>query len=166
MWHEPKVGDKLIAIHPCEMVTYDCETLTVGKEYTVVAIDGVEFAVIADKGPLHWFESTAGTGSILTYFKSPDDIEKTTDTTNFSDKVFTITNSLADLLISKNKKYGNSALKPIRVFSKASTTEQLLVRLDDKLSRLRTQDISEDEDVLEDLLGYLVLLKMSLEKDN
>ena len=84
---------------------------------------------------------------------------------NFADDVSTILTNLESLLIAKNIKYGNSALEPVRVFSKASATEQLLVRLDDKLSRLRTQSITEDEDVLEDLLGYLVLLKIALSKD-
>jgi len=82
----------------------------------------------------------------------------------FAEKVHKVTNDLAELLISKNEKYGNSALEPVRVFSKASATEQLLVRLDDKLSRLRTQSITEDEDVLQDLLGYLVLLKISMQQ--
>lgn len=82
----------------------------------------------------------------------------------FSNKVYKITNDLAKLLVSKNKKYGNSALEPVRVFSKASAIEQLLVRIDDKLSRLRTQSITEDEDVLEDLLGYLVLLKIAIQE--
>jgi len=66
------------------------------------------------------------------------------------------------MLISKNKKYGNSALEPKRIFSKASAEEQLLVRIDDKLSRMSNQD--EDEDVIEDLLGYLVLLKIARSK--
>ena len=83
---------------------------------------------------------------------------------NFADDVASILVNLERLLIAKNVKYGNSALEPVRVFSKASPTEQLLVRLDDKLSRLRTQDITEDEDVLEDLLGYLVLLKIAMSK--
>jgi len=82
---------------------------------------------------------------------------------NFKAKVEAITTELAELLVAKNIKYGNSALEPVRVFSKASPTEQLLVRLDDKLSRLRTQSITEDEDVLQDLLGYLVLLKISMD---
>ncbi len=88
-----------------------------------------------------------------------------THATAFAEKVKQITDDLAELLISKNKKYGNSALDPIRVFSSANPTEQLLVRLDDKLSRIKTQHITEDEDVLEDLLGYLVLLKISINKD-
>jgi len=36
---------------------------------------------------------------------------------------------------------------------------QILVRIDDKLSRMSNQD--EDEDVVSDLLGYLVLLKIA-----
>ena len=79
----------------------------------------------------------------------------------FAIKINHVILELRDLLIRKNKKYGNSALDPIRVFSKASSTEQIKVRLDDKLSRLKTQDIDEDEDVLMDLLGYLVLLKVA-----
>jgi len=69
---------------------------------------------------------------------------------SFSENVYEITNALAEMLISKNAKYGNSALEPKR---------QILVRIDDKLSRMSNQD--EDEDVVSDLLGYLVLLKIA-----
>ena len=64
------------------------------------------------------------------------------------------------LLEEKNAQYGDSALNPIRVFSKADATEQLKVRIDDKLSRLvRGNDsIESDEDVIKDLIGYLILL--------
>lgn len=68
---------------------------------------------------------------------------------------------LGDMLLEKNRKYGDSALSPIRVFSKASVTEQILVRIDDKLSRIRTAALGEDEDVVQDLLGYLILLRIS-----
>lgn len=61
------------------------------------------------------------------------------------------------LLLEKNRKYGDSALNPVRIFSKASTLEQILVRMDDKLSRIRNAETDEDEDVLMDLAGYLVL---------
>lgn len=67
------------------------------------------------------------------------------------------------LLVEKNRKYGDSALQPLRLFSSASTDEQLRVRIDDKLSRLRSIDIAEDEDVLLDLIGYLILLLISQE---
>ena len=72
---------------------------------------------------------------------------------------------LAELLIVKNAKYGDSALNPLRVFSKADPSEQIRVRLDDKLSRLSRGDTSmEDEDVLRDLLGYLILLRVATKR--
>lgn len=71
-------------------------------------------------------------------------------------------NELMSMLLEKNRKYGNSALNPVRVFSKASKVEQILVRLDDKLSRLKNVQIDEDEDVVKDLLGYLILLKIAI----
>jgi hypothetical protein len=73
---------------------------------------------------------------------------------------------ICTLLVQKNVKYGNSALQPVRVFSKASTTEQLLVRIDDKLSRIKTTGLqAPDEDTLNDLIGYLVLLKIATKKE-
>lgn len=64
---------------------------------------------------------------------------------------------VARFLMHKNKAYGDSALKPMRVFSKASPIEQLRVRMDDKISRLsRGESAGEDAEL--DLLGYLVLL--------
>lgn len=63
------------------------------------------------------------------------------------------------MLLAKNRKYGNSALDPVRIFSKAPPDEQLLVRMDDKVSRY-LQGEGDDEDVLFDLLGYLVLYRV------
>lgn len=67
---------------------------------------------------------------------------------------------LKALLIEKNRAYGNSALDPVRVFSKASPEEQILVRIDDKLSRL-ARGSAAGEDVVQDLLGYLILLRVA-----
>ncbi len=44
---------------------------------------------------------------------------------------------VAQMLIEKNISYGNSALDPIRIFSTADSTEQLKVRIDDKLNRVK-----------------------------
>jgi hypothetical protein len=65
---------------------------------------------------------------------------------------------LCTMLIQKNTAYCNSALEPLRMFSKASTREQLLVRLDDKLSRLAHGGEFPGDDTIVDLAGYLVLL--------
>jgi len=84
----------------------------------------------------------------------------TEDKRSFASDVYGITNALAEMLIDKNKKYGNSALEPKRIFSNADPIEQIKVRIDDKLSRMSNQK-KEDEDVVQDLLGYLVLLKIA-----
>ena len=78
--------------------------------------------------------------------------------------IATICDQLKELLLEKNRKYGDSALNPVRVFSNANPLEQIKVRLDDKLSRLRNQQNDEDEDVLTDLIGYLVLYKVALKR--
>ena len=67
---------------------------------------------------------------------------------------------LKQMLVEKNKAYGNSALDPLRVFSKAEPEEQILVRLDDKLSRL-ARGSAAGEDVELDLMGYIVLLRVA-----
>lgn len=79
----------------------------------------------------------------------------------FSSRVHNITNNIAEMLIEKNDKYGNSALEPKRIFSKMDSIEQLYVRIDDKLSRISNKNLNDDEDVIEDLIGYLVLLKIA-----
>lgn len=69
-----------------------------------------------------------------------------------------ICKAISDVLIDKNKKYGNSALKPINVFYKGNNTNSILIRLDDKLSRIKnnTEDIRVND--ICDTIGYLVLL--------
>lgn len=76
--------------------------------------------------------------------------------------IATVCDELKELLLEKNRKYGDSALNPVRVFSQASSLEQIKVRLDDKLSRIRNAQNDEDEDVLTDLIGYVVLYKVAL----
>lgn len=79
-------------------------------------------------------------------------------------KISGICDDIKELLLFKNSKYGDSAINPIRVFSKSSAYEQILVRIDDKLNRITQGDnlLSEDEDVIMDLIGYLVLLKIAI----
>ena len=73
--------------------------------------------------------------------------------------------AIKELLLEKNRKYGDSALSPIRVFSKASPQEQILVRIDDKLNRFKNRQNDEDEDVIQDLIGYLILYKVAQKKN-
>jgi hypothetical protein len=75
--------------------------------------------------------------------------------------IMEVCDGIKELLLEKNKRYGNSATEPKRVFSKASAEEQILVRIDDKLSRIATTGFQDShEDTLQDLIGYLILLKV------
>lgn len=56
--------------------------------------------------------------------------------TTFASKLDAELAELRAFLMSKNQAYGDSALNPVRVFSKSGSTEQLRVRIDDKISRL------------------------------
>ena len=85
----------------------------------------------------------------------------------FAVQVSVVLDEIRDLLIAKNLKYGNSALEPLGVFSKLSAKEGLLVRIDDKLKRIKNGSLErDDEDVVNDLIGYLVLLKIQADKDS
>jgi hypothetical protein len=80
---------------------------------------------------------------------------------DFSHLVSTYLLEIRELLINKNIKYGNSALEPLGVFSQLSAKEGLLIRIDDKLKRIKNGSLeNDDEDVINDLIGYLVLLKI------
>lgn len=74
---------------------------------------------------------------------------------------------LRGLLLSKNLRYGDSALTPIRIFSQADPVEQLRVRVDDKLSRIARGNLNlDDEDTIMDLAGYLILLMIARDVQN
>lgn len=76
-------------------------------------------------------------------------------------KIWTACHEIAHMLIEKNISYGNSALEPARIFSTADSTEQLKVRIDDKLNRVKNnQGFAGDNDI-DDLIGYLMLFKIS-----
>jgi hypothetical protein len=78
----------------------------------------------------------------------------------FVSQLDAVLNDLRQMLVAKNAAYGNSALDPVRVFSKADPAEQLRVRIDDKISRL-LRGAAAGEDTVSDLLGYLILLRIA-----
>ncbi|ALJ19505.1 hypothetical protein AOA12_06125 [Microbacterium sp. No. 7] len=69
------------------------------------------------------------------------------------------------MLIEKNAAYGDSALDPVRIFSKAPADEQIRVRIDDKLSRLARGSEYPGDDTVMDLIGYLVLLIIARDQE-
>jgi len=97
--------------------------------------------------------------------KYVDDIKYTDDdikyTTKTQREIQYACEEIEKMLIEKNRKYGNSALDPARIFSKANPEEQLKVRIDDKISRMQQGETDDDEDVVDDLIGYLILLKVA-----
>lgn len=83
-----------------------------------------------------------------------------TEKDNFKEDLKYVISNIENMLIQKNEAYGDSALNPVRIFSKSDTIEQINVRMDDKLSRLaRGNDAGED--VYMDLVGYLVIREIA-----
>ncbi len=76
-------------------------------------------------------------------------------------KIATCCDQLKEFLIAKNKAYGDSALNPARIFSHADSTEQLRVRIDDKLNRIINGGKFPGDDDVKDLTGYLILLMVA-----
>lgn len=68
--------------------------------------------------------------------------------------------AIRDMLLAKNAAYGDSAMNPVRILSRCDPAEQLRVRIDDKLSRL-ARGTAAGEDVVLDLIGYFVLLRIA-----
>lgn len=83
-----------------------------------------------------------------------------TTETPFAARVDAVLAEVGDTLKAKNRAYGNAALDPVRIFSKAPPAEGIRVRIDDKLSRL-ARGAAAGEDTVLDLIGYLVILRLS-----
>lgn len=70
---------------------------------------------------------------------------------------------IKELLLRKNAGYGNSAIQPERIFSDCDPIQQLKVRIDDKLTRVKRRKNSHTRDTRIDLIGYLILLDIAEE---
>ena len=74
-------------------------------------------------------------------------------------------NEIRDLLLAKNKAYGDSALEPANIFSKLDSAQAICARIDDKLARIKNVGLDDNtEDTLDDLIGYMILLKIARER--
>jgi hypothetical protein len=74
--------------------------------------------------------------------------------------------SMKNLLLEKNRAYGDSATNPSNVFSSGSAIDSLCARIDDKLMRIQNKGINDKtEDTVSDLIGYLILLKVAMRKE-
>lgn len=68
---------------------------------------------------------------------------------------------VAEMLIKKNISYGDSALSPIRIFSQADNKEQIKIRIDDKINRIKNGAGFAGDNDIDDMIGYLILLKIA-----
>ena len=75
---------------------------------------------------------------------------------NFNDSLDVVLGDLRELLLSKNRKYGNSMFEPSGIFFKGDRLAAINSRIDDKLARKKSDQDDEDEDIVMDLMGYLV----------
>lgn len=77
-------------------------------------------------------------------------------------KIVEICDSMKDLLLYKNQKYGDSALNPNNIFYKGDSINSIKIRLDDKIGRIKNCEEIRINDVC-DIIGYSVLLLVSME---
>jgi hypothetical protein len=97
------------------------------------------------------------------YFNCQDLYLKSMDAPS-GKKIFHACHEIAQLLIEKNISYGDSALDPVRIFAQSDNIEQIKIRIDDKINRVKNnQGFAGDNDI-DDLIGYLILLKIAIDK--
>ena len=83
--------------------------------------------------------------------------------TDTQHKIIEITNAMRDLLLYKNEKYGDSALKPKQIFYKGDAVNSILIRLDDKLGRIMANgDNTPRINDVADIIGYCTLLLVGM----
>jgi hypothetical protein len=82
------------------------------------------------------------------------------------DLIIEVSAEVTNLLLEKNDAYGDSALNPVGIFSRGDAVESLCARIDDKLMRIKSRGITDaTEDTVQDLIGYLILLKIATRND-
>ena len=83
--------------------------------------------------------------------------------TDTQHKIIEITNAMRDLLLYKNEKYGDSALKPKQIFYKGDAVNSILIRLDDKLGCITANgDNTPRINDVADIIGYCMLLLIGI----
>ena len=73
---------------------------------------------------------------------------------------------VTELLLKKNSSYGDSATNPRNIFAKGSAIENICARIDDKIARIENAGLTpEVYDTVDDLIGYLCLLKIAIDEE-
>lgn len=103
----------------------------------------------------------------LTTFDNEEVVEASThrvsskSLTESQKKIVEVCDSMKDLLLYKNQKYGDSALNPNNIFYKGDSTNSIKIRLDDKIGRIKNCEETRINDVA-DVIGYCTLLLVSI----
>lgn len=86
----------------------------------------------------------------------------------FQDKLDLLLDNFGNFLKEKNLRYGNSALQPLKIFSKTHLTTGdhtdfgIRSRIDDKLNRIKNTPEFRKNDLV-DLIGYLFILMIKFD---
>lgn len=110
------------------------------------------------------------TNGFLTTFDNEKVVEASTygvsskSLTESQKKIVEVCDSMKDLLLYKNQKYGDSALNPNNIFYKGNSTNSIKIRLDDKIGRIKNCEETRINDVA-DVIGYCTLLLVSIGAD-
>lgn len=84
-----------------------------------------------------------------------------------SDKIVRFSDEVREMLLEKNKNYGDSATNPANIFADGKASQNICCRIDDKLMRIKNSGINEHTtDTIKDLCGYLILLLIAIEDEN
>jgi hypothetical protein len=78
------------------------------------------------------------------------------EVTDTQKNIIKVCDALKEFLLEKNRRYGDSALHPLKVFSKLDAENGIRIRLDDKLKRIQNSEELRKNDCI-DIQGYLVL---------
>lgn len=79
--------------------------------------------------------------------------------TDFETKKKEVLTAICKVLVTKNQRYGNSALSPTKIFYKGNKSDAILIRLNDKMSRVQnSQELRKND--LYDIVGYLFLYRI------
>ena len=101
-----------------------------------------------------------------TKVKEMPSTKEVTSMSKSQESIAEIIDATKDLLLYKNQMYGDAALNPIGIFTThiktvPANTASILVRLDDKLGRVKNAPTLRINDV-SDIIGYCTLLLVSM----
>ena len=137
--------------------------------------DGTEWTSLTGRAQGEWIRipEKRAVKPMETRVLSPDEIKLSDEYmhahlkevlyTDTQAKLVDVLDGMKNLLLYKNKKYGDSALKPKNIFYKGDATNSILIRLDDKIGRVMSNpdDKPRVNDVA-DIIGYCTLLLISM----